>query len=181
MDRTGLADFVGPRTAARCIGCGVEAPDARLEVRSPGPHEYVPFRRLFVAFYEHAGNEIPPEHDLRRLFEKALDPTVNYEVLAAFADGAMVGMVSLTFGESSYRVAPFAWCDDFYVDEDRRSQGVGRVLLAAAQEMASSRRCACVLVGVATRDERALAFYQREGFRDLGCSLLSLDTQRLDP
>ena len=68
----------------------------------------------------------------------------------------------------SFALAPKA-ASDFYlahiaVEPDRRSSGVGRVLMATAEAMARSRGAARLVLDVELDNERAFAFYRREGF-----------------
>ena len=111
---------------------------------------------------------------MRKLFAKALDPAVNLWFYGAFAEGRLVGLVSLTFAESSYKVAPFAWCDDLYVEADHRKQGVASSLMRKAQAVATARGCSNILLGAGEDEGGALRFYAALGFRDMKNRLLTL-------
>ncbi len=53
------------------------------------------------------------------------------------------------------------------VQEDRRGEGIGRMLLARAADLSRERGCSTLLVATAAADTRALRFYQLAGFRML--------------
>lgn len=132
------------------------------------------FLNLMIGFYSYSGDGVATSEMIRPLFEKATDPNINFHVFVA-ADGTnLIGMISLTIGESSYKVSSFAWADDFYVDGATRGQGVGGKLMAAASDFAKDKGCSNVLVGVGFGEEETLKFYANKGFRDMQCKLLTL-------
>ena len=132
------------------------------------------FVELITEFYQHANNPIPAAPEIRKLFRNALEPQSNYHVVVAEAASQLVGIVSVTFGESSYRTAPFAWCDDLLVLPTQRRAGVGKRLLEAVIQRARDAGCSNVLLGVGESDEQAQAFYRSLGFEDLKNRLYSL-------
>jgi GNAT superfamily N-acetyltransferase len=132
------------------------------------------FYRIISLFYTYAGNDIPSETDIERLLNESVDQDRNMVFFGAFEGEKLVGIISMTFAESSYRVSPFAWCDDFYVEKDFRGRGVGTKLLEAASEIAKEKECSNILVGAGEKDDEALRFYESHGFIDLKCRLLSL-------
>jgi ribosomal protein S18 acetylase RimI-like enzyme len=145
-----------------------------VAVRKLAAADYAGFLALMKRFYVYSGDKEPDLEQVRPLFRRALDPGVNYLVLVAAAGAELVGMLSLTFGESSYKAAPFAWCDDFYVDEKLRVQGIGKILTRAAMAAAKKRRCSNILCGAGQDETAALKFYERAGFKDMRCKLLTL-------
>ncbi len=149
-----------------------------VEIRPLRPDDRDGFVRLMTQFYEHAGNDVPPRGDIERLFHKAVDPHTNLSYLLACVGERAVGLLSLTFGESSYKVAPFAWCDDFYVEEEHRRLGVGARLVQAAALAAAEQGCSNILLGIGREEPSAQDFYGKNGFIDLNCKLLSLPIDR---
>lgn len=105
---------------------------------------------------------LPPEY--YEAFEAiAADP--NQELVLATQDGAVVGMLQLTFIPSlTYRGSWRAQIEGVRVDGSVRSQGVGRRLVEEA--IARSRDRGCRMVQLTTDKERprALAFYESLGF-----------------
>lgn len=55
-----------------------------------------------------------------------------------------------------------------YVAEDWIGTGLGAALMRRVLETAQAERCPAVVLGVWERNERAQAFYQRFGFREVG-------------
>ena len=56
--------------------------------------------------------------------------------------------------------------------ESERGHGVGRALTEACAELAAEAGARSVLVGVAHSNERAIGFYEREGFEPFYVSLI---------
>ena len=84
------------------------------------------------------------------------------EVLAARAEGRVVGVAVLAFRLSISAAGLFASIEDLYVRPDERRQGVGRALLEAVEE-----RCVCrgvSYVEAQVEDEEAAAFYAALGY-----------------
>ena len=147
--------------------------EADVTIRMLHVEDAAAFAESMKQFMAGAGDDPPTERELQTLFERALRPESNLVYIVAACDVGLVGMLSLTFGESSYKLAPFAWGDDFYVDERHRRAGIGRRLIERAVEIAAERGCSNVLVGVGRDESDAQAFYAATGFVDLRCNLLS--------
>ena len=84
------------------------------------------------------------------------------EVLAARAEGRVVGVAVLAYRLSISAAGLFASIEDLYVRPGERRQGVGRALLEAVEE-----RCVCrgvSYVEAQVEDEEAAAFYAALGY-----------------
>ena len=55
-----------------------------------------------------------------------------------------------------------------YVAEDWLGTGLGAALMRATLALAEQLRCTAVVLGVWEKNDRALAFYRRFGFREIG-------------
>jgi len=91
-------------------------------------------------------------------------------LFVAEVNGAVVGMVHVS------RLATLVADDTadiaaFVVDNERRSQGIGRALLQAAEEWAKQRGCCTLQVRTNIVRQRAHQFYFRNGFRQVKTSL----------
>lgn len=62
----------------------------------------------------------------------------------------------------------------FYVDRSRHGRGVAQSLMAACLEHADVWQCDVVWLGVWERNARAIAFYERQGFRRVGRKTFTL-------
>ena len=145
-----------------------------MQIRELESNDYAGFSSLMRQFFAYAGDDPASDGDLVNLFAKVLDPQINFCWLGAFDDTELIGILSLTFGESSYRTAPFAWCDDFFVDPEHQRRGVGSQLLAEASRVAMARGCSNILLGVGAKEDGAARFYQANGFKDMQCRLMTL-------
>lgn len=146
----------------------------KMEIRFLKETDFPEFKTMLFEFYQYAGNEQPKENDLQKLFVKALDENSNYYVIGAFEGRQMTGMLSMTFGESSYKTSAFCWCDDLFVRRDFRNKGIGRLLIQAAQAQSARRNCSNILVGVGENESEAENFYQSNGFQNMHCRLWTL-------
>ena len=145
-----------------------------IAIRPLAAHDFEGFIALMKQFYEFANNPQPSVAEIRTLFDTALAGDRNFYVFVADAGRELAGLVSVTFAESSYKVAPFAWCDDLYVASAFRRCGLGQRLMEAAGDRARDAGCSCVLLGVGLNEDETLAFYRRLGFVDLNNKLFSL-------
>lgn len=90
--------------------------------------------------------------------------------LIAEIEGQMVGYARLLEGpvpdfiQARYAVELVR----IYADQAWIGQGVGSVLMQACLEEAARKSCDVIWLGVWERNERALAFYRRWGFRQVG-------------
>jgi GNAT superfamily N-acetyltransferase len=109
-----------------------------------------------------------PRGDLRSLFELAEDSAAELDsyidagrVLVAVSDGEIIGHLQLT-GTGEPQEAEIK---NMAVREDRQGQGVGRLLIQAAIDLATAGAVRSILVATAAADIGNLRFYQRQGFR----------------
>lgn len=97
------------------------------------------------------------------------------DFIVAEDEGAIVGCLQLSERYSSWQAAPFGYIDDFVVTEGWRGRGVGALLLDHVRRLAAERGYCRIDLDVA-RENRAVGFYARHGFRDSGTFLYRLDT-----
>jgi RimJ/RimL family protein N-acetyltransferase len=64
----------------------------------------------------------------------------------------------------------------FYVDRHWHGQGLARALMTAVEQAAASRRARAIWLGVWERNARAIAFYRRCGFLDVGSQAFMMGT-----
>ena len=93
----------------------------------------------------------------------AADP--NNELVVAVLDGALVGMLQITFiPYLTYQGRWRALVEGVRVSSGVRSRGVGAAMLQWAIERARSRDCVMVQLTTDKAREDALRFYERLGF-----------------
>ncbi len=90
--------------------------------------------------------------------------------LVAEEDGRAAGYVQLARGEVPPSVAGAAPMEvtRFYVERPWHGRGVAQRLMAAAEAAAAAEGARTLWLGVWERNERAIAFYRKCGFRDVG-------------
>ncbi|HHS7556402.1 TPA: N-acetyltransferase family protein [Salmonella enterica] len=74
----------------------------------------------------------------------------------------VVGFITFGYTKKGQR---WLWIYNFFVEEEVRSQGVGKDLIAAVEAYGKSKGCAWMQLTVLGNNDRALAFYERFGFR----------------
>ncbi len=103
----------------------------------------------------------PVPEDFAETLREATE-TGAVEVLAARAEGRVVGVAVLAYRLSISAAGLFASIEDLYVRPDARRQGIGRALLEAVEERCASRGVSYVEAQV--EDEGAAAFYSAMGY-----------------
>jgi GNAT superfamily N-acetyltransferase len=106
------------------------------------------------------------------------DPRMS--TLVAEVDGRAAGYAQLTQSEPPPSVTTPAPLEvvRFYVDRPWHGQGVAQTLMAAAVETARAAGARTLWLGVWERNERAIAFYRKSGFADVGTQTFVLGTDR---
>jgi GNAT superfamily N-acetyltransferase len=84
-------------------------------------------------------------------------------VLVAEVDGLLVGLATYFATFSTFLARPGLWLDDLFVTAPHRNQGIGRALLNRLGRIADEYGCGRIEWTVATRNDRGIAFYEREG------------------
>jgi GNAT superfamily N-acetyltransferase len=123
------------------------------------------------------GEPVPEDfaHQLREAVERG-----DLEVLAARAEGRVVGVAVLAYRLSISAAGLFASIEDLYVEPAARRRGVGRTLLEAVGERCAARGVSYVEAQV--EDEEAAAFYAAVGYEEEpGVRVFSRSHVLLDP
>ena len=87
----------------------------------------------------------------------------DHAVLVATQDDRAIGWVHVAV-ERGLEASHVACIRGLIVDERHRSEGIGRLLIQAAEGWAGARGCEVVIVRTRVTRERAHRFYRREGF-----------------
>jgi GNAT superfamily N-acetyltransferase len=129
----------------------------RIEVRPFVPDELTEPLSLLKEFLRDR-EPVPPSfvEQLARAVERG-----DLELLAAWVDGGVVGVVVLAFRPSISLGAHFASIEDLYVSPDARRRGAGRALLEAVGERCKERGVSYVEVQT---DDEAAPFYEALGY-----------------
>lgn len=84
--------------------------------------------------------------------------------LLGFIGDDLVATATLKFRELEYSPDADFWLGSVYVREDRRRRGHGTAIVAAAEELAATRRFTPLYLYAPTKE----AFYLRRGWRTVG-------------
>jgi GNAT superfamily N-acetyltransferase len=129
----------------------------RIEVRPVVPDELTEPLSLLEEFLRDREPVPPPfVEQLARAVERG-----DLELLAAWVDGGVVGVIVLAFRPSISLGAHFASIEDLYVSPDARRRGAGRALLEAVGERCKERGVSYVEVQT---DDEAAPFYEALGY-----------------
>jgi GNAT superfamily N-acetyltransferase len=113
------------------------------------------------------GGGEPLTADVRSRLIAALREVPNALVLLAFDDDRPIGAAVCFYGFSTFRARPVLNIHDLAVLPQHRGGGVGKSLLAAAEERARRRGCCRLTLEVQDDNPRARALYERFGFEDV--------------
>jgi GNAT superfamily N-acetyltransferase len=142
---------------------------AGVAVREAVPEDWPAVASLLAELGRPEALGTPAEGELRQVYERYLERS-DVVALVAEVDGRVTGFCDLEFRTRLNFAEPQAWIPDLVVTEAGRSRGVGRALLARAEEIARERGCWSMSLESATWRTRAHAFYAREGWTDSGKS-----------
>ena len=110
------------------------------------------------------GQALP--RDVRERLVPALQEHPTTLVLLAFAGEEAIGIAVCFTGFSTFRARPLLNIHDLAVLPPYRGKGVGRALLAAAEDHARREGCCKMTLEVQDANSRARTIYQRFGFED---------------
>ena len=133
------------------------ASSALVLIRPPEPDEREAFIRMALASWLDAYDGLLPADTVRQapdMITKAADERFN-EFRVAVRDDNLLGYYSL--GDANY-----LW--HLYVDPAHFRQGLGKSLLTAAEEEIRQRGFPAVELDVTKGNDRALRFYEAQGF-----------------
>lgn len=114
-----------------------------------------------LGYPNNAANELPA-----RL--ATLERNGDAVLVAESDDGAVVGMAALHLMTVFHFSRPLGYITAFVTDPTVRRQGIGKKLLAAAEEWARSHNCYRLALTSAEHRKDAHAFYPASGFPQTG-------------
>jgi len=95
----------------------------------------------------------------------------DYAIYVAEEDGVIVGSYALVIIEKlAHRGRPAGIVEDVVVEESRRGQGIGELMMKAAMDHCRERGCYKMALSSNLKREAAHAFYERLGFQRHGYS-----------
>lgn len=145
--------------------------DEQLLVRRANGDDLDAVVRLATNLYDEIGHDCD-EDAARRATQKLIASESSYHALLAFLPDSprAVGLLALAQTCATYAVGHFGIIQEFYVEPELRSRGVGSSLLASARALAAIRGWTRLEVTApfGERFRRSQNFYRENGFRDSG-------------
>ncbi|MBC7777342.1 MAG: GNAT family N-acetyltransferase [Phycisphaerae bacterium] len=124
--------------------------------------------QLLADLFEEVGHT-PTASEIAEIFLQIDSDDFHSTLLALDDDDEAVGVLTIVESLALYAGGRIGVVNELYVVPDFRSEGVGKLLLDAAKELADSR--GWVRLEVTTPGEdyaKTLRFYEREGFMPIG-------------
>lgn len=149
-----------------------------IEIRRAGPQDrqiVLDLVERLLAELEESPNEFAGLDRARTLFDLASVGDTFIAFLARIS-GEAIGVLTVTETFAIYAGGRYGVIDEMYVVPERRSSGVGRVLVEAAKELGMVRgwRRIDVAAPPGPAFERAIRFYEEQGFVFTGPKLRCL-------
>lgn len=91
--------------------------------------------------------------------------------IIAEENGVIVGYVALAEKIFDYRKSKYVEVENIGVSPQYRSQGIGTILMKAAEEWAKSRGAARLYVQAFWGNQKAVKYYKENGFYEIGIEL----------
>jgi GNAT superfamily N-acetyltransferase len=104
------------------------------------------------------------------------------EILVAERDGHLVAFAQLTLGSQNELVPwePAVELRRLYVQEPFTAKGIGQALLRRAEELAASHGARALWLTAWVGNPRALAFYARQGYKELGADVYVYENEEYE-
>jgi GNAT superfamily N-acetyltransferase len=91
----------------------------------------------------------------------------------AFENENPIGLITISHSFAIYNGGDFGVITELYVDKEKRSQGIGKLLLGKAYEFAKQHNWTKLEVGAPNKSQwpRTIDFYKENGFEEKGPKL----------
>jgi GNAT superfamily N-acetyltransferase len=89
----------------------------------------------------------------------------------AYDNNKPIGYIAMSLKNFGYRKSIYVEVENMAVDSNYRSQGVGHMLIEEAKKWAKFKGATKLYVEAYFKNEKALKFYKREGFSEIGIEL----------
>src|SRR5262245_29204226 len=126
--------------------------------------DWEPLWKGYQTFYK----TVIPDEATAVTWARLHDPSEPMEVLGAYVDGKLTGIVHYVFHRSCWSVGNYCYLQDLFVAEGARNLGLGRALIAAVEARARAEGASRVywLTHETNTDARALydKVAERPGF-----------------
>jgi len=122
----------------------------------------------YNAFYGRHGPTALALQITRSTWQRFFDAYEPVQCLVAERDGKLLGLTHYIFHRSTIQIAPTCYLQDLYTSAACRGQGIGRALIEAVYERATSANCGRVYWHTHETNSQAIRLYdkmaKRSGF-----------------
>ena len=115
-----------------------------MQLRSLKPNDYSQWLNLwkgYQAFYQVELDDLVTETTFSRLLDETEEM---YCLVVEDHQQKLIGLVHYIFHRSTWTVGNYCYLQDLFVDQNVRTQGLGRKLIEAVYEKAAQQNCSRV-------------------------------------
>ena len=127
--------------------------------------------RLVSELLVELGGAPPTAEAMTPVFERLVSGADDGFIALGEVDGRAVSVCTASFVQSLRTAGRHAVFQEMYVEPHARSTGVGAAVLRFALDHAVATGCRIVELGTPRVGERAIQFYERNGFEVVGARL----------
>jgi ribosomal protein S18 acetylase RimI-like enzyme len=134
-------------------------------------------------FYDTFAKDNTPEN-IDAYLKKSFSPEIQFNELSqpdvifliAESEGIPIGYIQLILNSKDKAIKGIKPLEirRIYASQEYLGKGVGKALMEATISEARQRDCDCIWLGVWEKNQRAIDFYQRWGFHEVGTHVFSV-------
>ena len=142
-----------------------------LNVRLATPADRDEVLRLARGLLIELGGNPAPAEELHSLCDELVaDNGAGFAVIAE-EDGAAIAVCTASFQMAIRAAGKYCILQEMFVEPDSRSTGVGQAVIEFALQHALAAGCQVVELGTPRDGARAIQFYERSGFENIGARM----------
>lgn len=142
-----------------------------LNLRLAAPADRDPVLRLVAALLVELGGAPPAPNAMSPTFDRLTSGGDDGFIALAENETQAIAVCTASYVQSLRTAGRYAVFQEMYVDPAHRSSGAGMALLRFALDHAAAAGCQCVELGAPRDGARAIAFYRRAGFDQVGARM----------
>lgn len=142
-----------------------------LNLRLAAPADRDPVLRLVAALLVELGGAPPAPAAMSPAFDRLTSGGDDGFIVLAEQENQAIAVCTASYVQSLRTAGRYAVFQEMYVDPAHRSSGIGMALLRFALDHAAAAGCQCVELGAPRDGARAIAFYRRAGFDQVGARM----------